>query len=151
MSVWNIRPLMSNVPPSINPKESLRRARTLMRTAKVEELFVLDDGKLVGTLSEGDIWQHCPTSAVVLDDKQAEELLEQFRVGGVMTLHPPVVTPETTLREAVQLFGQSGRHGLPVVEDGVPIGLLTEDRVMQTVAAVLGEVEQSEIRARDKS
>jgi len=122
-----------------------------MRTAKVEELFVLDDGKLVGTLSEGDIWQHCPTSTVVLDDKQAEELLEQFRVGGVMTLHPPVVTPETTLREAVQLFGQSGRHGLPVVEDGVPIGLLTEDRVMQTVAAVLGEVEQSEIRTRDKS
>jgi len=38
-----------------------------------------------------------------------------------------------------------------VVEDGVPIGLLTEDRVMQTVAAVLGEVEQSEIRTRDKS
>jgi CBS domain-containing protein len=151
MSVWNIRPLMSNVPPSINPKESLRRARTLMRMAKVEELFVLDDGKLVGTLSEGDIWQHCPTSAVVLDDKQAEELLEQFRVGGVMTLHPPIVTPETTLHEAVQLYGQSGRHGLPVVEDGVPIGLLTEDRVMQTVAAVLGEVEQSEIRARDKS
>ena len=150
MAAWNIRPLMSSVPPSINPKESLRRARVLMRAAKVDELFVLDDGKLVGTLNESDIWKHCPTSAVVLDDKQAEELLEQFRVGGVMTLHPPVVTPETTLREAVQLFGQSGRHGLPVLEDGVPIGLLTEERVMQAVAALLGEVEQSEASIRDK-
>jgi len=121
-----------------------------MRAAKVDELFVLDDGKLVGTLNESDIWKHCPTSALVLDDKQAEELLEQFRVGGVMTLHPPVVTPETTLREAVQLFGQSGRHGLPVVEAGVPIGLLTEGRLMQTVPALLGEVEQNEASTRDK-
>ncbi len=150
MAAWNIRPLMSSVPPSINPKESLRRARVLMRAANVDELFVLDGGKLVGTLSESDIWKHCPTSTLVLDDKQAEELLEQFRVGGVMTLHPPVVAPETTLREAVQLFGQSGRHGLPVIEDGVPIGLLTEERVMQAVAALLGEVEQSEASIRDK-
>ncbi|HJY82426.1 MAG TPA: CBS domain-containing protein [Candidatus Binatia bacterium] len=150
MAVWNIRPLMSSVPPSINPKESLRRARVLMRAAKVDELFVLDDGKLVGTLNESDIWKHCPTSALVLDDKQAEELLEQFRVGGVMTLHPPVVTPETTLREAVQLFGQSGRHGLPVLENGIPIGLLTEERVMQAVAALLGEVEQNEASLRNK-
>ena len=150
MAIWNIRPLMSSVPPNINPKESLRRARVLMRAAKVDELFVLDDGKLVGTLNESDIWKHCPTSALVLDDKQAEELLEQFRVGGVMTLHPPVVTPETTLREAVQLFGQSGRHGLPVLENGVPIGLLTEERVMQTVAALLEEVEQNEASLRNK-
>jgi len=150
MTVWNIRQLMSRVPPSISPKESVRRARTLMREAKVDEIFVLDDGKLVGTLSESDIWKHCPTSALVLDDKQAEELLDQFRVGGVMTLHPPVVAPETTLREAVQLFGQSGRHGLPVVEDSIPIGLLTEERVMQAVAALLGEVEQSQAGTRDK-
>jgi len=150
MTVRNIRQLMSRVPPSISPKESVRRARTLMRAAKVDELFVLDAGKLVGTLSESDIWKHCPTSALVLDDKQTEELLEQFRVGGVMTLHPPVVAPETTLREAVQLFGQSGRHGLPIVEDGIPIGLLTEERVMQAVAALLGEVEQSQAGTRDE-
>ena len=150
MAVWNIRSLMSSAPPSITPKEKLRRARVLMREARVDELFVLDGGKLVGTVSESDIWQHSQTSAIVLDDKQAEELLAQFRVGGVMTLHPPVVSPETTLQEAVQLFGQSGRHGLPVVEDGVPIGLLTEERVMQAVALLLGEVEQDEARTRDK-
>jgi CBS domain-containing protein len=150
MAVWNIRPLMSSAPPTITPKENLRRARVLMREAHVDELFVLDGGKLVGTVSESDIWQHCPTSAIVLDDKQAEELLAQFRVGGVMTLHPRVVAPDTTLQEAVQLFGQSGRHGLPVVEDGVPIGLLTEERVMQAVALLLREVEQDEARTRDK-
>jgi CBS domain-containing protein len=122
----------------------------LMRRAKVGELFVLDDGKLVGTLSERDIWEHCPTSTVVLDDKQADELLGQIRVGGVMSLHPPIITPETPLREAAQLFAQSGRHSLPVVEDGVPVGLLTEDRALQAMAALLGEVEQSAALTKEK-
>jgi acetoin utilization protein AcuB len=149
MALWNIRSLMSSAPPSVTPKENLRRARVLMREAQVDELFVLDGGKLVGTLSESDIWKHCPTSAIVLDDKQAEELLAQFRVGGIMALHPPIVAPETTLQEAVQLFGQSGRHGLPVVEDGVLIGQLTEEKVLQAVALLLREVEQNEGRTRD--
>jgi acetoin utilization protein AcuB len=150
MAVWNIRSLMSNAPPSINPKENLQRARILMREAQVDELFVLDNGKLVGTLSESDIWKHCPTSTIVMDDKQAEELLAQFRVGGVMALHPLVVAPETPLQEAVQLFGQSGRHGLPVVENGALIGLLSEEKVMQAVALLLREVEQDESKTRDK-
>ncbi|HKA54878.1 MAG TPA: CBS domain-containing protein, partial [Candidatus Binatia bacterium] len=63
MAVWNIRALMSSAPPSVTPRENLQRARVLLREARADELFVLDGGKLVGTLSECDIWQHCPTSA----------------------------------------------------------------------------------------
>jgi len=133
---------MTSAPLTISPKESLRQARALMRTAKVAELLVVDEGRLVGTVSERDIWAHCPTSAVVLDDKQAEELLARIQVGGVMALHPPILNPETPLGEAAQLFATSRRQGLAVVEDGVPIGVLTEDRVMQAVAALLREVEK---------
>jgi CBS domain-containing protein len=113
-----------------------------LRSDNVPELLVVDDGKLVGMLNEQDIWAHCPTGMLMLDEKQANELLEQIRVGGVMTLHPPVVTPDTSLREAIQLFAQSARHGLPVMENGVLVGLLTEERALQATAAVLSEVEQ---------
>lgn len=138
----NIRPWMSNTPLTIGPKDNLRRARALMREGHVPELFVVDDNKIVGLLSERDIWEHCPTSVLILDEKQANDLLEQIRVGGVMTLHPPVVTPDTSLREAVRLFAQSGRQGLPVVENGAIIGILTEEHILQAMAAVLSEVEQ---------
>ena len=77
-----------------------------------------------------------------LDEKQANDLLEQIRVGGVMTLHPPVIKPDTPLREALQLFAQTGRHGLPVVDNGALVGLLTEESVLQATAAVLKEFEQ---------
>ena len=141
MSDWTIRPWMNGVPFTISPKDNLGRARALMRTAKVAELLVVDDGKLVGILSERDIWHRCPSSALVLNDQQAETLLAQIRVGGVMTLHPLVITPETSLREAARLFAESGTDTLPVIEDGVLTGLLTQNSVMQAAAAFLGEAE----------
>lgn len=144
----SIRPWITPAPPTISPKENLKRARGQLRAANVTELLVVDNGKLVGTVSERDIWEHCPTSAVLLDDKHAEELLAQFRVGGVMALHPPVLHPDASLSEAAQVFATSHRSGLPVVEDGLPIGFLTEASVMHAVALVLGQ-EPTPTKSRD--
>lgn len=149
MTAFIVRPWMHSAPLTIGPKDNLRRARQLMRTANVEELMVIDDGKLVGMLNEHDMWSHCPTSTLVLEEKLAEELLGQIRVGGVMTLHPPVVTPDTSLREALQYFAQSGRHALPVLEDGALIGVLTEESALHAVAAVLSEIEHYAVKSHD--
>lgn len=139
MKDLSIRTWITPAPPTIGPKENLKRAREKMRVANVAELLVVDDGKLVGTVSERDIWEHCPTSTLLMDDKQADELLEQFRVGGVMALHPPVIHPEASLSEAAQVFAECGRSGLPVIDDGLPIGFLTEASVMHAVVMLLGQ------------
>jgi acetoin utilization protein AcuB len=143
MTELNVRSWMSDAILTIGPKDNLRRARALIRERHVPEIFIIDDGKIVGLLSERDIWEHCPTSVLILDEKQAESLLEQIRVGGIMTLHPPIVTPETSLREVAQLLAQTGRQGLPVVENGRPVGILTKERMLQAMAEVLSEVEQN--------
>ena len=135
----SIRAWITPAPPTIGPKESLKRARAMIRAANVAELLVIDRGKLVGTVSERDIWERCPISTMLMDDKRAEELLEQFRVGGVMALHPLVIRPEASLSDAAKLFAECGRSGLPVVEDGAPVGFLTEASVMQAVAMLLGQ------------
>jgi acetoin utilization protein AcuB len=139
MKDLSIRTWITPAPPTIGPKENLKRAREKMRAANVAELLVVDDGKLVGTVSERDIWEHCPTSTLLMDDKQADELLEQFRVGGVMALHPPVIHPEASLSEAARVFAECGRSGLPVIDDGLPIGFLTEASVMHAVVMLLGQ------------
>lgn len=142
MMELNVRSWMSSVILTVGPKDNLRRARDLMRERHIPEIFVIDDSKIVGLLSERDIWEHCPTSVLILNEKQADSLLEQIRVGGVMTLHPPIVTPDTSLREAAHLLAQSGRQGLPVIENEKLVGILTEERMLQAMAEVLSEVEQ---------
>ena len=148
MGDLSIRTWITPAPPTIGPKEHLKQARTKMRAANVAELVVIDEGKLVGTISERDIWEHCPTSTLLMDDKQADELLEQFRVGGVMALHPPVIRPEASLSEAAQLLAECGRSDLPVVENGKPIGFLTEASVMHAVVMLLGQ-ESSPTKTND--
>lgn len=143
MPDFTIRALMTAAPPSIGPKETVRRARGLLRATDTAELLVIDNQKLVGALNEQDIWERCPTAMVVLDEKQADELLDQFRVGGMMALHPAVVSPDTPLPDAVQLLAQSGRAGLPVVENGKPIGFVTETKLMQAAALLLARQDAS--------
>jgi CBS domain-containing protein len=137
MSHSTIRAWMTSIPPTVSPKESVRRARALLHTAKAVELLVIDNGKLVGMLNERDIWHHCPTSTLMMDEEHVNDLLEQFRVGAVMALHPPVIEPEAQLSEAAALFATSDREGIPVIEEGIPIGFLTEATVMHAASLLL--------------
>ena len=143
MSYAQIRVWMTSAPPTIGPKESVRRARALLHSTNAEELLVVDHDKLVGMLNERDIWHHCPTSTLMMDEQQVNELLEQFRVAAVMSLHPPVLGPDAHLADAARLFAESHREGIAVVEDGVPIGFLTEERFMQAAGLLLSGDEDS--------
>jgi len=137
MSHSTIRAWMTSAPPTIGPKENVRRARMLLQTTKAVELLVIDHGKLVGMLNERDIWHHCPTSTLMMDDEHVNDLLEQFRVGAVMALRPPVIGPDAQVSDAAALFATSDREGIPVLEDGIPIGFLTEATVMQAASVLL--------------
>ena len=139
-----IRAWMTSTPPTIAPKESVRRARALLRSTQAVELLVIDNEKLVGMLNERDIWQHCPTSTLMMDEQQVNELLEQFRVAAVMALHPPVIAPDAPLSEAARLFAESGRAGIVVVEHGSPIGFLTEGNFMHAAEFLLRDEEKKE-------
>lgn len=142
MPHFKVQSFMTPPPPTISPFDSLQQAWTLMRTTQASELLVMDSGKLVGTLSEQDIWRHCPTSAVVLNEQQVEELLGHIRVAGVMALHPPTITPSTPLHEAAQRFSQAKGQPFVVIEDGVPIGLLSEATVLQALASFVTQAER---------
>lgn len=134
----SINAWMNRAPTTISPQATLAHARSLIRHAQTSTLIVVDHGRVVGTVTERNIWDHCPTTAIVLDDTQANELLAQFRVSGVMTLHPQVLSPQASLREAAHLLAQGDRPGLPVVEDGRVIGVLEMQNLVQAMAALLG-------------
>ena len=149
MPHFKVQSFMTPPPPTISPFESLQQAWALMRATHASELLVMDNGKLVGTLSEQDIWRHCPTSAVVLNEQQVEELLGHIRVAGVMALQPPTITLSTPLHEAAERFGQAKGQPLVVIEDGTPIGLLSEATVLQALASFVTQAEQEQPQRKE--
>ena len=73
-----IRAWMTSAPPIIGPKESVRRARALLGSTQAVELLVIDNGKLVGMLNERDIWQHCPTSTLMMMSNRSTSCWSSF-------------------------------------------------------------------------
>ncbi|MGE0824858.1 MAG: CBS domain-containing protein [Candidatus Binatia bacterium] len=149
MSNARIQTWMTSTPPTLGPKDSVKSALAVLRTTGSPELVIVDAGVVVGMLNERDIWQHCPTSAVMLEEHQRTELLETFRIGAVMALHPPVLAPDDSLSDAARLFAESGRRGLAVVSDGGLVGFLSEATFLYAAGLLLQEDGESVTKRED--
>ncbi len=68
-----------------------------------------------------------------IDQRRAETpaLVRQIMQTGV-----PVVTPECTLKDLIAIFKETGMDGLPVVEGGKLVGVVTEGDLMAPAADI---------------
>ncbi|ASY30399.1 IMP dehydrogenase [Taylorella equigenitalis] len=76
-------------------------------------------------------------------DQQAKEVSRVKRHEFGIVIDPVTVSPQTTVREAIELQKSHGFSGLPVVEDGKLVGIVTnrdlrfEDRYSELIANVM--------------
>ena len=102
---------------TIDTRASLQEAQSLMEEHRVHRLPVVDDdGDLVGILSWGDVREATSVEASKTTSPYAPEAEEMWlTVWEAMTRRPVVVTPETSLADAVELMLTHRIGGLPVV------------------------------------
>jgi len=103
---------------TIDTQASLEEAQALMEEHAVRRLPVLDEeSELVGILSWGDVREATSVEAAQLPSPYAPEAGEDWlTVWEAMTRDPVVVTPESSLADAVELMLTHKIGGLPVVE-----------------------------------
>jgi len=112
---------------SINPNASLTEADVTMEARGFRRLLVVDEGKLVGVLSLGDLRE--AKSKLNLDDPTDEP-----RVRDLMTPDPITMPQHATIALAAQTMLQAKISGLPVVNDtGDLIGILSESDIFRYV------------------
>lgn len=115
----------------LHPVDSLLEAERLMRMARVRVLPVVEDGALAGVLSHRRLVTSSLEAGEAGPPVSCARWLRERRVDALMDRHPPVVTPETALRDAVELLLELADGCLPVVYgDGAEppslVGILTE-------------------------
>ena len=114
--------------------EALRDAARTMREGDFGSMPVVDDGRLVGILTDRDIVVRGVAEG--LDPKVA-------RVGDVASRTPVAVAPDQDLDEAMELMAEHRVRRLPVVDDGRLVGVVSQaDVALEAKEKKTGEVVQ---------
>jgi len=131
-----VRDVMSVSPVTIPPSLSVHEAHTLMPQHKVWHLPVLQDGCLVGIVSDRDIRLVLPSPATSLAVWELRPLLDQLTVGAMMTCFVMTTVPDCRMTEAVGRMLGHRVGALPVVEDRRVVGILIHTDVLRAFRSV---------------
>ncbi len=130
---------MTRQPVTANPEMPVADALALMRERKIRRLPVIDHaGHLVGIVSDRDLLQASPSPATSLSVWEITYLLSRITVKSVMTTNVITVTPDEPLEDAARIMADSKIGGLPVVENGALVGIITETDLFKVFLGLLG-------------
>jgi len=111
-----VRDIMTARVVAVSRETTVTDAARTMRTEQVGSVLVVDDGRLVGILTDRQITHN----VIALGDNPNE-----VAVGDVMHEEFVPLDPEMDLRQAMKLQRELTMRRLPVVEDGVPVGIVS--------------------------
>ena len=132
-----VRDWMKRDPIVVHTETPIAVATHLMRTKKVRHLPVVDaEGRLVGIVTDRDLRQVIfePMIQEALGD--ATLTLRALTVREIMTWGVVSVRADADMRAAARLMREGKFGGLPVVEDGIPIGMLSERDVLAAFESI---------------
>ncbi|MDO5836129.1 MAG: CBS domain-containing protein [Methanobacterium sp.] len=115
---------------TVDPQTSVAQAAAIMSQKGIGSLIIKSNSEPEGLITESDI-----ITKVVSMDIQAS----QITVAEVMTSDLIKIHPGSELNEAARLMAKNKIRRLPVVNDGVLVGILTSTDVM-TVSPELTEI-----------
>jgi acetoin utilization protein AcuB len=124
---------MRKDPVTVTGEDLLIQARLKMQKGGFRRLPVISDGQLVGIITDRDMREHAG-------------YLDRTNVAVVMSKKLITVTPATTVEAAAQLLLKQKIGGLPVVEDGHLVGMITTSDILQAFLDVMGASEETSTR-----
>ena len=121
--------LMTSDPVTIGPHDTLSKAKTIMDAGRFRRVPVIDDGRLVGILTERDL-------------REYTGYLESTLVNAAMRTALITVTPYNTVEDAARLMLKHKIGGLPIVADGKLVGIVTTSDLLRAFLLVVAGTNQ---------
>lgn len=131
-----VKDIMSTDITTIERNDDLRRVEELMTTKKLRHLPVVEDGDLVGIVSQRDLFKESMPAVMGYGEKARQGFFQSVRVKEVMVYPVITTTPTTSLQEAIEVFLQKGIGCLPVVEAGKLVGMVTKTDLLRHLSTL---------------
>lgn len=118
---------------SVSQDHTIQECVDLMKRHSIRHLPVVEDGRLVGLVTEGDLRQVFLAS-----------LIEELRIHDVMINDPVTVSPDTEIEDAAKIIFYNKIGGLPVVDDQDRLlGIITVADILAAFIELMGVLKSS--------
>jgi len=118
---------------TIDRKTGIQKAILLMKKHSIRHLPVIEEGRLVGLVTEGDVRQVFVAS-----------LIEELTIDDIMIKDPITVKADTEIDDAARLIYYNKIGGLPVVDEGQRlVGIITVADIMAAFIELMGILKSS--------
>lgn len=130
---------MTKNPMTVTADTKVDEVAHLMKKHNFRRLPVVDDGKLVGFLSDSDLMRVAPSPATTLSRYEINSLLAKICVRDIMKKDVVSVNVDATIEEAALIMYKNKIGGMPVVSKmGAVVGVITETDIFKTFVDVMG-------------
>jgi acetoin utilization protein AcuB len=133
-----VKDCMTRHPIMISPTTPAAEAQKIMAENNIRHLPVVGDGKrLLGLVTRQSLSLH-PETLTSLDVWEISRYLADLTVEKIMTKVVHTIAPERTAERAASVMMEHKVGCLPVVEDNVVVGILSEVDLLHAFQQMLG-------------
>lgn len=124
---WMTTPVIS-----VRPTTSIIEADRKMHEYGVRRLPVIQDDKLVGIVTKGDVREARASTANSLSIWELNYLVARLKVAQIMSDNVRTITSDANIAEAAELMMNKKIGGVPVVDDAENVvGIITESDIFR--------------------
>lgn len=145
-----IKEIMTLEPITAKKEMLITEALKLMEQKGFRRLPIMDEGKVISIVTDRDLNRVTASPATTLSVFELNYLLAKTTIGDILkVVHKDrkelvTVSPDDLVDEAALLMRQKKIGGLPVVENGKLVGIVTETDIFDTLIEVMGFSEDGE-------
>lgn len=130
---------MRKVVMSVDVKDSMQEAISVMKEYHLPLLPVVRDGKLVGVITDRDLKRASASDATTLSVHELAYLISQIKVETIMTKNPVTIALDDTLEEAASTLLKNEISGAPVVDrQGRIAGIIGQREIFGALVSLCG-------------
>ncbi len=127
---------------SIDKETPLGQAKELIEQHNFRHLPVVEEGKLVGMITQTDIGKALPSAVDASCSSEDHLIATQTKVSAFMSAPPATVHPMDPLENVAFIMYKYKFGGIPVVEDEKLVGIITETDIFKAFTEILGAEEE---------
>jgi acetoin utilization protein AcuB len=120
----------------VDRNDNLRTVEERMATKHLRHLPVLEQGEIVGLVTQRDLFKAAQSSAMGYGEKAQQAYLQSVRVKEIMVYPVVTVAPDTSVAAVADMMINKGIGCLPVVDAQQLVGIVTKTDLLRCLRAL---------------